>query len=487
MTITFTEAVGGPVPAIEGEIHLRGSGALPDGDSFRDIYILAEGSGGTATANLPYQCFSASDAQTYFGVASNGHCLAEYVFNSLEATVGKFKGKVFAVNLVELVGGTKGTTTLTFAVNASGPGYWEFNILGHHVNFSVATADTPTVQGAAMQAAWEALSWKDKPPVGLISVAGVVTLLATNKCASLLKAASLTTVHDPGVATTATWLAATLTGAAGVPAAIATALANLVPVRTPVIIASWTDAASNELVVDHINAKANATSMLPATFITALDESAANLVTAADLLDDDDGQRVAFVGVKGSKTWDCETAAKFAAVNGAEPHLARSLNGLVVDIDPPSLSDTFSAAQCKTLLQGGVTPLVVPTNDDQVRIVRAVSIRTDYGVMDFCTMTVADYVRASIVTRLQAKFNRCNIIADDAEPPMVDFIVTPSSIKGETFACCKELELAGYLTNVSTDWLSFAGTLVGSTYSMQFPITEPSQLHNIQFRLDVTI
>jgi phage tail sheath gpL-like len=201
-----------------------------------------------------------------------------------------------------------------------------------------------------------------------------------------------------------------------------------------------------------------------------------------------DGQRYNIVGVNDSYTWVGEIAAKFAALNSSEPHLARSVDGLkMVGVDTPSVSNNFTEAQLVTLLNGGVTPLYVPQGGDTLQVARAVSIRQDYGVLDWALMTVLDYVRDDLQSTLQAAYSRASIIPDDQELPSgAGHVTQPSIVKASIKRRLKIHEDDGYLTDVEDLWDSVDVDLDTDTgqLDLAIPVEMVKQWHNTRIKLE---
>jgi phage tail sheath gpL-like len=491
MAITFYEAVGGPVPKFEVEINLTSAGSTPSTTAARNLYIMAERvAAGTSTANaVSTTAFaSADDAIAWFGANSPGAVMAAMIFNHRNPVVGKRKGGIYGVALAESAG-VAATNTLTFLNAATGSGYWTFSVGGHQFSVGVATGDSAIVQATATVAAYEALPAHQRMACTVANGGtAVVTFTASVKGAHM-NTIGFSTIHDPDVATTDTWAAATFTGGTLYPDT-ATALTNMAATKAPFIVVPWDAdgwATEAEDVVDHINLYSDGAHMLGCTLIMADIDSASNLVSDADTLDDDDGERVMFVGAKSGEYWSGELAAKAAAIQCAEPAIPRSLNGLALqDIAVPTTAATnWTADELVTLLEGGVTPLWVPPGDDQFRIVRAVSIRTEYGVLDFALMPTLDYVRDDLATNGAIAFARCSIVGDDAELPDVEYVVQPKIISAWAKARCKEHERNGYLMNVDDNWENVEIEWdEANTVTMAIPVNMVPQLHNTMVRLD---
>ncbi len=144
MSISFTEALGGPVPATEIEINLQGAGGLPSGDRIRDIVILGErlATGTSAADEVTTVPFADADAaKTWFGEGSVGHLLAEYVFDYRNGETGTAKASVYGAAVAEGAGAAP-IAKLTFANAATGNGSWTLRFGGKKWSFAVANGDT---------------------------------------------------------------------------------------------------------------------------------------------------------------------------------------------------------------------------------------------------------------------------------------------------------------------------------------------------------
>lgn len=512
MTITFTEAAGGPVPAVEIEINLQGAGGLPSGDEIRNIIVVAERvAAGTSSANAVNSTpFADADAaQTWFGAGSPGDCMCQQIFAYRNSKTGAAKAQVYGAAIAEKATGTAANQTLTFATNASGNGTWIFSVGGHQVSVTVSTGDTPTLQAAALEAAWDALSWANKPPIEIGVAAGVATFTCSVKGTHINNVA-LETIQDPGIATTATWGGTTMgagaTAGAGpqLVADYATLIANLASFTDAgQYVIPWAEAGNAaaksfdddaaETWIDHVNDRGDATNMVPATLIMAYKDTAANIVAAVTGFDSDDSERVNLLGhpysaTGGSGTWEGELAAQFAAMRASEQHFARSLDGLAFrNLQAPNASDNWTHAEQKTLIEGGVSPAYLPKGSSDVSLVRCIMARTGFGVVDGTIMDSLDYVRESCEAKLLASIDRFSIVDDDEEPPPVEHITQPAAIKALLRGVFVDLQNAGYITNLADNWDNVVVNLSGNTIQLSIPTDIVPQLHNIQVRLDATV
>jgi phage tail sheath gpL-like len=357
MTISFTEAVGGPVPGTEIEINLQGLGGLPSGDNIRNILVLSERvAAGTSTADevrsTPFA--DADEASAWFGAGSPGAHQCAYIFDYRNSESGKPKCAVYGAAVAELPGGTAAVQDLTFATAASAAGVWVFSVGGFQFSVTVSSGDTAIEQATATVAAWEALAEKDSVPITAANGGGanpIVTWTANTKGAHYNNI-GLETITDPGITTTATWENTTMGGGvpgtpgAGVAPTLTTVIANLASFTgAGQIVIPWMEdgnaaaqsfeVVAAEALIDHINDRADATNMQPTSLIMGYKTTAANFATimAAAPFAAEDDQRVSlaahpYSAVKGAGAWDGELSAQFAAMRASETHMARSFDGL---------------------------------------------------------------------------------------------------------------------------------------------------------------
>lgn len=491
MTITFYEAVADGVPGCQIEINLNASGGLVNSQDYRNIYILAERvAAGTSTANevasAPFG--SEDEAIAWFGATSPGARMASYIFNHREPEIKKAKCLVYGAAVAELVGGTAATLVQTFGNgNATASGTWIFEVGGHAFSVAVAANDTITNQGDATVAAYAALPNHQKTIFTPVNNVGVVTWTASVK-AEHGNSVGFKVLQTPSVGTTCSFATAAPVNGAGVPV-MTTVLANMLPVQTPVIVVPWYDATTLGSIRDHINTKAAAPSQLCCSLICAEDASATTLASHVATLDTNNCERVCYVGVNATTTAALEMAAKQAAIQGAESHLARSLDNLaMLEVAIPLVSDGFTRTQLRTLIAGGVTPLYVPVGDDTLRICRAVSARSDLGIMDFALMPTLDYCRDRLSAVLSAKFRRMSIVDDD-EPISAQHVTTVSIVKAALKMEMIALGVEGYLTDVEDNWENVVAEFDSDTgvLSMMIPSTMLPQWHTTMIRLDVEV
>ena len=502
MTITFTEIQTRSLPEIQMELNLSGGAALQSQQDYKDVWIFAEkiSTGSAADNEVTATPFSSdADAKDFFGVDANGNpsfgaAMAAYYMTG-SSDIGRPKARCWGVALPEPASGAAATQTLTLSGTATAAGTWIFEVGAHRFSVAVAVGDTEDDLGAAIVDAWNALPTEERAPVAPTydNVTKVVTFTATNKGATGNQIA-VSTYSDPSCGITATWGGSALSGGSGYPT-ITTALSNIEAVKTPLLVTPWDAggaASILESLVDHLNTKAAAGSELPCRMIVADRDSPATLVSEADALDDDDGQRVIYVGAPtGSSPWPGELAARVAATDAAETHLARSLDGASLNgFEPWPDSENFSKTEANTLIQGGVTPLWIPPDDDQVRIARLMADRTTIdGVsveVEGALMINLDYCRDYVRSVLSSRYSRMSIVDGEVKTTAAH-VTTLGSVKATVYGALKDLEANGNLVDVDSYWAQAQVELVSGRVQMQIPGEMVPQWHSTYIRLDAEV
>lgn len=514
--ITFTEAIGGPVPAVEIEINLSGSGGLPDGDQIRSILIVAEGvaAGTLAVDTVSATAFgSEADGVAAFGTTSPGAAMVAAVYDYYNSESGAAKCEVWGARVTENAGGTAAEQDYTIVGVSSAAGVITQRIGGKLFRTSISNAMAIADQATAIRDTFNNSLEKDRPPLLASAAAGVVTYTATVKGAHMNNIA-LETVSTGSIGTsTYTWENETMGGAApGTPGLSTWATANfdtLIAALTSFnsagqYVIPWTedglegdanivfDTVVPDLFLDHIISQSDATNMIPATLRMAWKCTVAKGVAAIAAFDTSDAERASLAvmpyaddGMSGC--WEGEIVARYAAMRASERHYGRSFDGLAFsEIAPASPADNYTRAEMTTLINGGCTPLYVPVMEDTVKISRDVSCRMDFGVLDTQAMDALDYIRSDFEATLKAQ-NRLSIVEDDADLPPVEFITQPKVIKGLLRSRADMLAKAGYMTNVAALWPNVVVNLDGSTLQLSVPVALIPALHNIMVRMDATV
>ena len=512
-TISFSRAIGGPVPMVEIEINLSGSGGLADGSQIRSIIVVAERVAGTQAADtISATAYgSGADAIAAFGTTSPGAAMCAAIYDYYNSETGGPKCEVWGACIDEDAGSTAAAQTMTVAVNASAAGVLTQRIGGKIFRTAISNGMTPANQEIAIVASFNDSLEKDRPPlVATAPGAGVCTYTGSVKGAHLNNIGCEVVSQGSITGSTYTWSDTTMGGAGGTPGVSALAAGDFTAIIAALTsftdagqyVIPWTEMGNAAAQVfdttvppifrDHVISQGAADKMIPATLRMAWKTIPATAVAAVAALDTNDCERVSLAVapysiVEGSGTWDGEIAARYAAMRATERHLGRSFDGLPFSGIATSLAaDVFTRAELTTLLNGGCSPLNTPPMGDTVEITRDVSCRIDLGMLDTQAMDSLDYIREDMQAALVAQ-RRMSIVADDADLPPVDFITQPKVVKALLRSRADLLAKAGYMTNVATNWPNVTTNLSGSTLQIALPIDLIPALHNIMARLDATV
>jgi phage tail sheath gpL-like len=504
-TISFDEAIGGPVPAIEIEINLQGAGGLADGSQIRDVIIIAERvSAGTSAANeISSTAFgSGDDGIAFFGTTSPGAAMVAALYDYYNSDSGAPKCSVWGAALAEKGTGTAPIQKLTISGTNTAAGVLTLRIGGHVLPVAISNSTGVQAQAEAIRDAFNNQPEKDRPPLvatALINGAGPdwdFILTGSVKCAHMNNIA-LETVSTGSLATTTySWSGTTMGAAGGTPGVGGYASGDFTTVLAA--LTSFTDAGQYVIpwtengnaaaqVFDtvvpnafrgHIITKANATNQVPTSLRMAWKTTTTLALAAVAALDTNDSERLSLVvppytavANSGSGTWEGEIAARYAGMRASQRHVGRIFNGLKFPkVGTPNPADNWTAAEQKTLLEGGCTPLAVPNFGSDMQMVRDVACRTDLGVLDTNAMDVLDYVRLDFGQALAAN-PRQSIVGDDEEMPLVEFITQPKVVKALLRSRADALAKEGYLQNVAANWVNVSVNLSGSTLQMSIPVS----------------
>lgn len=515
MEITFSEAIGGPVPMIEIEINLTSAGGLPSGEQIRNVIVIGERvAAGTLVADtISATAFgSRDDGIAAFGTTSPGAGMVAALYDYYNSDSGAPKCDVWGAALAEKGTGTAPIQPLTIVGTNTAAGVLTLRIGGHVFSIPMSNSTIIGDQAILIRDAFNNADESDRPPLVASALAGVVTFTGSVKCAHMNNIALETVSQGSILTTTYTWENTTMgvTGVAGVAGvggyaagdftAILAALTSFGDAGQYVI--PWTEngiAAGQifDVVVPdafrgHLITKANATNQIPTSLRMAWKTTTALALAAVAALDTDDCERVSLMvppySVTGdSGTWEGAIAARYAGLRASERHYGRIFNGLAMSgVAVPNAADNWTNAEQKTLLEGGCTPVAVPPMGDTMRIVRDVACRTDFGVLDTQAMDSLDYIRSDWAGALAAQARQM-IVGDDEDLPLVEFCTQPKIVKGLLRSRSDMLASAGYMQNLDKNWPNVTTNLSGSTLQIAIPVDLIPGLHNIMIREDAKV
>jgi len=173
---TFTSVPNNAVASavfIEQQFKKSGSSTsfIPERVALHARFLAAK----SPTVNVPQAVTSADDVAAIAGYGSEAHFMAKALFDNMGALPA-------LVDYFPLTDGTTAATgTVVFATNASSAGQWTVYVCGRPVTFSVASGDTPTVQGQALA---DAITADLTFPASAVNATGTVTFTSKWKGAS---------------------------------------------------------------------------------------------------------------------------------------------------------------------------------------------------------------------------------------------------------------------------------------------------------------
>jgi phage tail sheath gpL-like len=511
--ISFDEAVGGPVPAVEIEINLGGAGGLADGSQIRDVIFIAErvAAGDGAADTISSTAFgSGDDGIAFFGSTSPGAAMVASLYDYFNSESGGPKCSVWGAAIAEKATGTAPVQTLTIVDTNTAAGVLNLRIGGKVFPISFANSTIIADQATAIRDAFNNANEKDRPPLVATAALGVVTFTGSVKCAHMNNIGLETVSKGSILTSTYVWSDTTMGGAGDTPGvggyaggdftAILAALTSFTAAGQYVI--PWTEngnaaAKAFDTVVPtafraHIIAKANATNMVPTSLRMAWKASVVDATAAVAVLDTDDSERLSlavspYSAVSKSGTWDGEIAARYAGLRASQRELPKPFNALKMSgVAVPNPADNWTNAEQKSLLDGACTPIAVPNFGSDMALVRDVTCRAGFGVLDTQAIDSLDFIRLDFAGALNK--NPRQIIVDDGEEvPLVDYATTPGIIKSFLRSRADLLAPLGYMQKVAENWENVSVNLSGSTVQLSIPISLIPGRHNTMVRLDAAV
>ena len=227
---------------------------------------------------------------------------------------------------------------------------------------------------------------------------------------------------------------------------IQTALDAMVGAEYQLITTHLNDATSAQDLRDHLDLVSNGNEMRAGRGVIGFDGIMADAVTLASAIN---GGRVALDFLRGTRSPAYEIAAGCCAVEASpkfeDPAVPRR-EIYVKGLHAPAISQRFSDSEEKSLLNSGVTPLVVGPGE-KVQILRHISTYTvnDQGVadpalLDFNTLAILDYGRKAIRQRL------ANVFSDKKATER-----SRKSVRTEVYATALKLDAAEIWENVEAN------------------------------------
>lgn len=408
------------------------------------VVILAQKtSAGTATANTPYQIFSDSAAQGYFGAGSVAHltCRAALQANANAA--------ISCVGIADAGGAVDATGSIVIGdTTASAAGTLSIWIGDVQVDTNYASGATKDSITAAAHT--NIANVANYIPVIDSTSAGTITMVARNKgtlgnhtalSAKASAGLSSITVNQPTGGATDPDLGAydtTSTPCGCIASAGYSVIVNTLPTSTAM--------GKVKSLVDFVSGPME---QRPATHYAVATDKVGSLATIQTLAGTtmNDGRLslgyIAYTNDMQAKTESYKIAGAYGAMIAYNPDPAIPYDGLVLaPVAPCAVVDRLTRTQQEAALAAGVTPFEVVGNN--VTIVRAVSTYTttlgvpDPTLRDITTYRTLDYVRSQVRTRLTLRFPRSKLSSR-----------TPAKVKAEVLDVLYLLEGLEIVQNVT--------------------------------------
>jgi len=372
----------------------------------------------------------------------------------------------------------KATQTVTFANNATGDGAAELALKGVTIRVRILKNDTPTTIAAGLVAAAAAVPHL---PAAVTNVAGVVTAQARNGGTHGNQIA-IRGMITAGIGTTmAVGGAGTLAGGTTAPALVA-ALAVAATSRYHWIAIGLDDATSGAALRDHVKAQGDANGGKGQMGVQAIVGTLSAATTLAAALNQERNQIVA---MNGSESMHAEVAAAYVGEASKERNPARPLNTRVLaGILPPPTEKRWIGSEMRTLIESGVTPLVVQPGD-LVGVLRAVSTRTknalgqtDLTLLDIGPIRAFDRFRDDVAAMFKKKYPAALWAQDDPNSLLPADVATPAKVRLDILDVARDLERAGILQLVEASKDAFVVNYVPGRADFTAPAPVVSGLHS---------
>lgn len=382
------------------------------------ICILAQRtSAGSVAAKTPTKVFGAADAQLFFGAGSIAHLCTQAIFESnpyADVTINAMDDAGGSADATGKVAFTAADTTSTAAGNV------ELWIGDQYLSTAYAAGSTAQALAASVKTGIDAMT--NSIPFTDSSSDSTVSLIARNKgTVGNYTALSYKITSGTGMTCTLTQP----TGGSGDP--------DLGVYDTTGTVLNAIVSGGYSLVVNTLptsTALGKVNNM--ATFVSgpleqrpmyqvaaATDEvdTMANIQTLCGTTMNASRLTMAYASYASdnlAKSEEYKLAASYAGIISSQSDPVVPLNGLpLVGLAAPSVVDRLTRTQQETLLNAGVTPLEVVSNE--LCVVRSITTNTttsgvaDPTLLDIQTIRTLDYVRAQVRARLVLRFPRAKM------------------------------------------------------------------------------
>lgn len=417
----------------------------------RALLIGQKLSAGSATADEPIFVSGTDAAVTLFGAGSQ-----------LARMVSAFRAndpftELWCLPVVEPSGGDAAAGSLAFTGPASAAGTLTIYIAGQKVSVAVASGDTATEIGDAVEAAITALT---SLPVTAANTDGTVALTAKWKGSTgndidvrLNYRGVLGGEATPaGVGVTVT----EPTSGSGAPD-LSGAITAMGDEPFDFIGHCFTDSTSLDAIETELGPDTGRWAWNRRLYGHAFTSAAGSVSTLSTLGNARNDPHASIMGITGSPTPPWEVAGAFTA-RAAQALIndpARPIQSLeLVGVMAPAIADRQTLSERNVLLYDGVSVAYV-NSDGSVRIGRAITTyqKNAYDVADDAWLDVNTpatlwTVLRRIEQRMTSKFPRHKLANDGTRFGPGQAVVTPKVIRAEIIALYRELEFDGLVENV---------------------------------------
>lgn len=424
------------------------------GGSFKTVIIGQKVAAGTATVETLVQVFSDAGAKEKFGV---GSILANMLSKWFENNAFN---EVYAIALDDDGSAVKAAGAFTATSAATASGTLALYINGVRLAIAVASGDSATVIGDAIEAA---ITANVDLPVTASNAAGIVTVTAKNG-GTLGNMIDLRLNQNEGDESPAGVIpVATPMASGATDPDIADAIAALPDELFNLIVNPYTDATNLTALKTELDRRWRNTVQIDGHAIQAFEGTSSEVGTKGDTLNSehltmmDAGKTTMQTEYEWAAVVGGQMAGS-ASVDPARPFRSLEMTGVTGD-DP---TDRRSFTERNTILLAGVSTHLVG-NDGTVRVERLVTTYKTNGVgaddtsfQNTNTILNLSFLRQSFIVRMLSRFPRHKLADDGTVFGSGQPIATPAVIKGEIIQLYKDWIVLGLVEDLDT----FAATLV---------------------------
>lgn len=425
--------------------HTKALRGLPN-MSRRMLVIGSKLAAGNAVANQLYRINNAAEAAALFG---RGSVLQEMLVAARNANK---ESDIWAIGMVDNVGGTQATFTLTVTGPATEPGSIALYVNGNLRTIAVNNADSAAAIATAIAA--NITAWADSPFTAA-AAAAVVTLTHKHKGAFGSEANIRVSYQaDEKLPGGVGIVVAVGVAGAGNPD-VAGALASIAQEAFYTIVTPFNDATNVGKLETEFNARWGGMDMRTGHGFFGYTGTHSALTTYGAARN---SPHSTVFGVKNTPQPSYVCAALLAAVcefNGAidpaRPFQTLLLPGML----PPAQADRFTRQERDLLLRDGISTFTVDQGGNCLieRVITTYQTNAygleDVSLLDLETKWTADYMRFAFRARIGLRFPRHKLADDGTNFAPGQAIATPRMIRGELIDVGRQLELAGILENFS--------------------------------------